>query len=378
MPKKKRANGEGSIRQRPDGLWEARYTVDGKRRSVYGVTQAEALRKRREALASADKGQYIEPSKMTVASWLTQWEETYGRPGWRDTTAGTHHQSIINHLIPALGDIPLQKLGAQDIQRFIIHQQGTGVKPASIIKQLSPLKGAMHQAVLLKLRADNPFDGVKQPKLVQDEIEHLTEAEQCAYAASLPDTTTGRLLRFILGTGLRVGEAIGLCWSDVEDEQFTVRRTIATVSNLHAEEGEPRTRQSVQPTKTGAGLRIIPLGNDMRALLDRQHKEQAGERLKAGAQWQCGDYVFASAVGTPLQVRNIRRVHEKALAAAGVHRVTLHGLRHSFATRWLVHDSDIRGLSEILGHADVATTLRRYVHSDPTHKADMMQRMGML
>lgn len=236
----------------------------------------------------------------------------------------------------------------------------------------------MRQAVLLKLRAENPFDGVKQPKLVQDEVEHLTEAEQRDYAASLPATTTGRLLRFILGTGLRVGEAIGLCWSDVKDAQFTVRRTVATVSNLHAAEGEPRTRQSIQPTKTGAGLRSIPLGNDMRALLDRQHKEQAKERIKAGPQWQSGEFVFASAVGTPLQVRNIRRVHDKALAAAGVHRVTLHGLRHSFATRWLVHDSDIRGLSEILGHADVATTLRRYVHSDPTHKADMMQRMGVL
>lgn len=219
---------------------------------------------------------------------------------------------------------------------------------------------------------------MKLPKLVQDEIEYLTENDQRAYIAHLPDTTAGRLLRFILGTGLRIGEAIGLCWADVEETQFTVRRTVATVSNLEAAEGEPRTWQSIHPTKTGAGLRTIPLGTDMRDLLKRQHAAQAAERLKAGKAWEDGGFVFASAIGTALQVRNVRRVHERVLEKSGVEHVTLHGLRHSFATRWVAHDNDINGLSQILGHADVATTLRRYVHSDPTHKADMMQRMGAL
>ena len=250
MPKKKRANNEGTIRQRDNGTWEARYTVDGKQKSVYGETQAEALKKRREALSSIDRGQYVEPSKMTVAQWLTQWETTYGRPTWRDTTASTHHQSITVHLIPALGNIPLQKLGADDIQSFIVTQQKAGAKPASIIKQLSPLKGAMRQAVLLKKRPDNPFVGVKQPKLEQDEIGYLTEEEQRAYIQQLPDNTAGRLLRFILGTGLRIGEALALRWSDVEESCFTVRQTIATVSNLNAAEGEARTRQSIHKAKT--------------------------------------------------------------------------------------------------------------------------------
>lgn len=198
------------------------------------------------------------------------------------------------------------------------------------------------------------------------------------YVSALPDTTTGRRLRFILATGLRIGEAIGLRWEDVEAQQLTVRRTIATVSNFDRAEGEARTRQAVQPTKTGAGLRVIPLGPDMRQLLSRQRIAQAEERLKAGERWEDQGYCFASAIGTPLQVRNVRRTHNKTLELSGVTRVTLHGLRHSFATRWLSLDNDIRGLSEILGHADVATTLRRYVHSDPTHKADMMKLMEVL
>ena len=82
-------------------------------------------------------------------------------------------------------------------------------------------------------------------------------------------------------------------------------------------------------------------------------------------------YVFFFAL---FNLRNLSYLIQRS----GVPRVTLHGLRHSFATRWLSLDNDICGLSEILGHADVATTLRRYVHSDPDHKADMMQRMEVL
>ncbi len=197
MPKKKRANGAGSsIRKRSDGRYECSATIGGKRTYFYGKTSAEAAQKQRKALAAADQGQYVAPDQMTVAAWLAHWERTYGRPAWRDTTASTHHQSIVVHLVPALGEIPMQKLCADDIQRFIVQQQAQGAKPASIIKRLSPLKSAMRQAVLLKKRLDDPFMGVKQPKLTQDEIEYLTEDAQRAYAAALPATPAGRLLRF--------------------------------------------------------------------------------------------------------------------------------------------------------------------------------------
>jgi integrase len=92
-------------------------------------------------------------------------------------------------------------------------------------------------------------------------------------------------------------------------------------------------------------------------------------------------YISAACFRTSFSIRSCwfslrSRIRSQTLEKANVKRVTLHGLRHTFATRWISMDNDIRGLSEILGHADVATTLRRYVHSDPTHKAEMMQKMG--
>lgn len=109
MPKK-RPNNDGSIRQRKDGTWEARYTVAGEQKSVYGATQDDVKKKLRKTLSQLDKGEYVEPSKMTVSGWLDAWYQAYGRPKWRDSTAAIHADNIRLHLKPVLGKHLLQKL----------------------------------------------------------------------------------------------------------------------------------------------------------------------------------------------------------------------------------------------------------------------------
>ena len=74
---KKRANGEGNIYKRDNGSWEARYTVNGKRHSIYGKTQTEVRKKLTEALSQIDREEYIEDSGMTVSQWLTIWQRDY-------------------------------------------------------------------------------------------------------------------------------------------------------------------------------------------------------------------------------------------------------------------------------------------------------------
>ena len=74
---RKRANGEGTIRKRADGSWEARYMVDGKRHSIYGRTQAEARTKLAEVSVTIDHGDYREDSALTLGQWLTMWHRDY-------------------------------------------------------------------------------------------------------------------------------------------------------------------------------------------------------------------------------------------------------------------------------------------------------------
>lgn len=122
--KTKGAKGGGTIRQRPDGRWEARYTLGidpgtGKQiqKSVYGKTQKEVRQKLTAITAEIDNGVYQEPCKMTVNEWLDIWLKDY-QIGVKDSTAYLYERQAKLYLRPALGNIPLETLKAHTVQRL--------------------------------------------------------------------------------------------------------------------------------------------------------------------------------------------------------------------------------------------------------------------
>lgn len=385
MPKK-RGNNEGSIRQRKDGTWEGRYIsgygTDGKpkRKSLFGKTKDEAQKKLREALTQLDRGEYVEPSKMTVGQWLDIWFWEYAKPHIRTSTATSHWSNIESHLKPALGKQLLQKLRTDQVQAFINKQVKQGLAPATLRKQMAPLKSAMKQAAENQLILRNPVSFVRMPKLEQEEIQFLRIEEQQGLIKALPPTTAGRALRFILGTGLRASELCGLRWKDIMGDEFTVKQVISSVKDIESKEYRLETNKP----KTKAGQRTIPLLPSMMTLLDVQRKVQKEERMRAGELWTGGmpgqgeTYVFASAVGTPIDRNNMSRTLRAALDKAELKRRGVHALRHTFATNWVRTGKDLRSLSEILGHTNVAFTMQRYVHSEMETKRAAMRAMESL
>ena len=122
--KTKGVKGGGTIRQRPDGRWEARYTLGidpgtGKQiqKSVYGKTQREVRQKLTAITAEIDSGTYQEPCKMTVNEWLDIWLRDY-QIGVKDSTAYLYERQAKLYLRPVLGSIPLETLKAHTIQRL--------------------------------------------------------------------------------------------------------------------------------------------------------------------------------------------------------------------------------------------------------------------
>ena len=122
---KKRVNGEGTIGKRKDGRWEARYIAvrdpeTGKqiRKSILGKTQAEVRTKLKEALAEATEIDVVKSGEYNVAGWVQAWYSLYAQPNVRETTARYYKGYIDHHVIPRLGDIPLNKLTSLDIQQF--------------------------------------------------------------------------------------------------------------------------------------------------------------------------------------------------------------------------------------------------------------------
>ena len=370
MPK--RASNEGTIRKRPDGRWEARYLAGGKRRSIYTHSQEDAKKKLREALHSLDKGEYIEPSRMTVGTWLDRWYQAYGRPKWRDSTAAIHADNIRLHIKPAFEKVLLQKLRTDQIQVFISRQMEKGLSSASIRKQMEPLKSALKQAVDNQLILRNPADKVSLPTVNQREIEYLTPDEQKVLIPVLIGSTSKRALKFILLTGLRASELCGLRWADIEGDSFTVKQGVQRVRI----DGE--TKISIAPPKTKAGWRTIPLSKVALSILEEEKREQIKQRLMMGEVWQGGvpgqeeTFVFSSEVGTPLDRANLGRVLRKCLDDAKLKHRGIHALRHTFATNYVRASKDYRALSEILGHTKVAFTIQLYVHSDIGTKRDTL------
>ena len=132
MPKK-RANGEGSIRKRKDGRWEGRYTAGcdpttGKpiHKSVLAKTQAEAKEKLKQAIAEAEKLDMSRAKSYTLSAWIKLWYEVYAEPRLREKTKDYYLNYIDNHIIPELGNTPLEKLTTIQIQKFYNDLQKSG------------------------------------------------------------------------------------------------------------------------------------------------------------------------------------------------------------------------------------------------------------
>jgi len=375
---KKRGNNEGTVYQRKDGRWVGAYMIDTRRKYLYTETREEAAKKLRDTLSRLDRGEYVEPSAVMVAQWLNTWLKEYAAPSVRASTYGAHEGIVRQHLIPAFTKHRLQALRTEHIQAFVNCQVKAGYAPATVKRQLATLKVALKQAVENQLLFRDPSAAVKLPKQEQKEIEFLTVEEQRVLLSALPASTHGRALRFILGTGLRVAELCGLCWDDIDRDGFHVNQVTYAVKRNGQYE------RVTNPPKTKAGKRYIPVNNKLRAILDEQRQAQRMERMKAGSAWE-GDepgkgkqWVFASAIGTPADRNNLARCLRGCLKDSGLKTRGVHALRHTFATSWVQSGSDLRTLSELLGHTNVAFTMQRYVHSDNAVKKKGMEQMESL
>lgn len=230
--KKRRARGEGSIRQRKDGTWEARFVVGidpgtGKdiRKSVYAKTQKEVRKKMTEAVAALDKDDYREPSRMTLAQWLDIWQETY-LVKIKPSTKLLYEQQIRLYIRPALGHIKLADLDTDKIQQFYNclgegHNGKSGLSPKSVRNVHGILHKALQQATKVKscgIRA-NPADGCELPRVEQKEIQPLSEEQLPLFLDAIEGHCHEYIYKVALFTGMREGEVLGLIWSS-----FGVRR----------------------------------------------------------------------------------------------------------------------------------------------------------
>ncbi|MGC2296908.1 MAG: site-specific integrase [Candidatus Dormiibacterota bacterium] len=172
----------------------------------------------------------------------------------------------------------------------------------------------------------------------------------------------GGLVTVILGLGLRLVEALGLQWSEVNFEQDQVR-VVATLQRFKGEDGIRR--WELRPPKSEESNRTLPLPASVAAALQGERSRQRLAQLAAGPAWQETGFVFTSRTGEPWSENGALHAFQNALAAADLPRMRLHDLRHGTATLLLAPGVPARVVMEILGHSQISMTLNTYSHVIP-------------
>jgi integrase len=387
----------GSIKQRFRGSWTIRvdlgYVADSSTGLVKRKQQTVTVRGTRrvaedkltELLTSLKDGTFVEPSKLTLGAWLSEWLEASVKPRCRRSTY-VRYKGIIDNAITSapIASFPLQKLRPSHLEQYYAD---ANVSSSTLTLHHAILHRALRKAAKDKLISVNPaldLDGKpRRSRSREDAREHAwTAAEARAFlvVAKAAGPQCAAFYTLALDSGMRKGELCGLRWADVELDTGKIRIT----QQLLAPGPEP----AFGPTKTGKA-RTVSIGAETVELLRVHKRHQSEIKIANRSTYRDVGLVFAKewvdvrkrsdCLGQPLQANNLgQREYTKLIAAAGVRSIKFHGLRHTCATLLLQARQPVHVVSERLGHTKVSMTMEVYAHVLPDMQRDAAATLATL
>lgn len=386
----------GQIIKRGDNVWLVRIfrgrDAQGKRRYLNKTIKG----KKRDAtdylsqtLTAISTGTFVESSPLTIDAYLDKWLEAAARPRVTERTFESYEWLLKNYVRPAIGELRLSDLRPLDIQSLYSHMAapklkkgeaaqlgityGLGLSARSIRYTHSVLSSALKQAVRWRMLAQNPCEAVELPRMARREMQAFSPDEAASFLTAATSDPHAVLFAFALATGMRPEEYLALKWSDLDMQKgaATVRRTLVWRKGGGWYYGEPKTARS---------RRTVPFPASILRQLSEHRRKQAEARLKAGAQYQNNDLVFATSEGTPHSLRNLTERHFRPILKRAKLSASfrLYDLRHSCATLLLSAGENPKVVSERLGHASVVLTLDTYSHVLPTMQEAATEKLESL
>jgi integrase len=320
------------------------------------VTKKQASDTLAQKMAAAGNGKAPIRSRVTFRTLASEWDASV-LPMYKHSTQKHRRFMLKKHLLPRFGDKPLSEVTRQEIQAYVAHLTQAGYAPRSIDHVHDVLSAVLRTAVKWGHLQENPARGVDLPTLrcVRPKWA-LTTSQAASLLGALP-VLPRTMVGLAILSGLRRGELFALRWRDIDEQArlLTVREAVYD--------------GTFSTPKTEAGSRQIPLSG--------MALELVGERKSYAENRDADDLVFSTRMGTPLSPNNVlRRFIFPACKRLGLPRTTWLTFRRTYSS-WS-HDRGVPGkvVAQLMGHANVDTTLNVYTQVLDGSVRDAVQKVG--
>jgi len=392
--------------QRPDGKYEFKYADNkGERHSVYswrlvatdhvpdGRQMADPLREMEKKIKKdlEDNLLVYETRKMTLNSF---WDEYISLKYELKESTRSNYIYMYDHFVrDGFGKKNITTIKYSDVKRFYMELLfEKGFKPNSMETVHTILHPTFTAAVRDGYIRFNPSDGVmaeikksnqwEKPKrhaltVKQQEmfVEYMAQSHQ--YKHWLP------MFTFLLGTGCRVGEALGIRWEDCDFEENIISINHTLIYRVH---NKTKANYYITTPKTSAGIRIIPMLSEVREALKTEYRCQMEQGFCESVIDNYSGFVFKTRNNTVMSPHEVNRIIERIIKgcnekeeadAKAEHRkpellphFSAHNLRHTFCTRFCENETNLKIIQEIMGHSDITTTMNIYNEATKEKKVE--------
>lgn len=351
------------ICQRPDGYYVGRFTTK------YGKRKQKLFRKLQECRQWSGDAQYQDEHSnlnmaedMLISAWFDYWISIKERTV-RPNTVRNYSERYKQNIAPVIGKMLLADVKPIHCQMIMNQMADEGYRTSTINQTRVALFNMLNYAYQNDVIMKNPCNAMVKSNIGKpsNKKEALTLERQKRFVNGISGNTYELQYKFLLQTGLRTGEMIGLKWSDVDFKKRTITVNRSMEYRHSAKEwriGEP---------KSQSGYRTIPLTDDAVAILKKQKQKNACFKL-IPIEWS--EFVFLCKKGTPVKNSTYDTMLFKLCDKIGIPRFSMHVLRHTFATRCIEGGMKPKTLQTILGHSNIGITMNLYVHTteDEKHK----------
>ncbi|MCR4693181.1 MAG: site-specific integrase [Firmicutes bacterium] len=400
MPDKKRDN-KGRIlrqgeRQREDGRYEYRYKdIKGITQSIYSwkLVETDKLpngKKSTKALRELEKQvrRDVEDevnSAIAYKTTLNAFFDSYIEMKYelKQSTRTNYKYMYKKYVSDGLGLKNIASIRYSDIKKFYIHLiKDIGFKPASMEIIHTILHPIFTTAVRDRLIRTNPTDGVmaeikKSHDWEKSKRHALTESQQSAFVNYIANNKDYQhwlpVFTVLLGTGCRVGEIVGLRWEDCNFDENLISVNHNLIYRL---QDSGKCEYHITTPKSKSGIRIIPMLSEVKKALLKEKASQSETGYNQMVIDGYSGFVFQNRFGECLNAHCINRAIERISRDYNNAEIKMaekeqrepnllphfsaHNLRHTFCTRFCENETNLKIIQEIMGHADISTTMNIY------------------